>query len=75
MAEFCLECWKEIGGTEATENQYIVSEELELCEGCGEWKHVIVSERSFFDGLIFHPIKLIKKLFCIFNQIVSKDGD
>ena len=47
MAEFCLDCWGKISGEEATESQYVLSEELELCEGCGEWKHVIVSERSF----------------------------
>lgn len=62
MAEFCLDCWREISGEEATKSRYVLSEELELCEGCGEWKQVIVSERSFLDSLIFHPIKLIDKI-------------
>lgn len=71
MAEFCLDCWGKISGEEATESQYVLSEELELCEGCGEWKHVIVSERSFFDYLIFHPVKLIHKIICIFQQWIE----
>lgn len=68
VAKFCLDCWKEISGAEATENQYIVSEELELCEGCGEWKHIIVSERSFFERILFHPLKCIEKMFWIFKR-------
>lgn len=71
MAEFCLDCWGKISGEEATESQYVLSEELELCEGCGEWKHVIVSEHSFLDCLIFHPIKLIHKIICIFQQWIE----
>lgn len=47
MAEFCLECWNELNGTDEPESNYILSEDLELCEGCGEWKNVILLERTF----------------------------
>ena len=71
MAEFCLDCWGKINGEEVTESQYVLSEELEICEGCGEWKRVIISERSFLDCLIFHPIKLINKIICIFQRWIE----
>ena len=45
MAEFCLDCWNKINGTEDKISKYIVSEELELCEECGEWKHIIIIDR------------------------------
>lgn len=47
MAEFCLKCWNELNGTDFPASEYILSEELELCEGCGEFKKVIVTERTF----------------------------
>lgn len=49
VAEFCLDCWNEINGTDETKDKYVYSKELDLCEGCGEWKHVIVRERGLFD--------------------------
>lgn len=45
MAEFCLECWNRINHTNDTEADWLLSKELDLCEGCGEWKHVIVKPR------------------------------
>lgn len=45
MAEFCLDCWNKINGTNYTEKHYIISKELHLCEGCGEYKHVILAEK------------------------------
>ena len=46
MAEFCPECWNKINGTCEDERKYILSKDLELCEGCGEWKKVIVIVRK-----------------------------
>lgn len=43
MAEFCPECWKKLNGDDGKE--YILSYDVDLCEGCGEWKQVIVAER------------------------------
>ena len=38
MAEFCLDCWNRLNETDALPGKYILSKELDLCEGCGEWK-------------------------------------
>lgn len=54
MAEFCLECWNEINKHSELLVNYTLSEELELCEGCGEWKHVIEPRQNF---------SLLRKLF------------
>ncbi len=44
MAEFCLECWNRINGTNDKKSKYIISKDLDLCEECGKYKKVIVSE-------------------------------
>ena len=46
MAEICLDCAKKMF-KECDEKRYILSDCLELCEECGEYKHVIVREREF----------------------------
>lgn len=46
MAEFCLTCWNKMYKTNDDESKFILSKELDFCEGCGEWKHVIVRERE-----------------------------
>ena len=45
MAEFCLDCWNKLNETADSEAVYILSREAELCEGCGEYKPVILAER------------------------------
>ena len=42
MAEFCEECWKKINGIDNGKVGYRLSRELDLCEGCGEYKRVVV---------------------------------
>ncbi|MGN0803464.1 MAG: hypothetical protein ACI4MF_12795 [Candidatus Faecivicinus sp.] len=48
MAEFCLECLNRMEHTNATERDYILTDEddLEFCEGCGEWKRVVICQRD-----------------------------
>ncbi len=46
MAEFCLECWNRITETNNHVSKYIISEDLELCEGCKKLKNVIVMKRK-----------------------------
>ncbi|MEE1154660.1 MAG: hypothetical protein UH241_05845 [Acutalibacteraceae bacterium] len=46
MAEFCIDCWNKINGTTYKENEYVISKELELCEGCGQYKNVIVMKKE-----------------------------
>ena len=48
MAEFCPECWNALNGTKEQADNWLLSEDLELCEGCGKWTHVIVKEKKRF---------------------------
>ena len=48
MAEFCLECWNKMNGTKHSKRKYVLSKDLDLCEGCGELKHVIIKKRFAF---------------------------
>ena len=48
MAEFCLDCWNELNGTNDSPRKYVISRELDLCEGCGEYKHVIVRMKRYY---------------------------
>ena len=43
MAEFCLDCMNEMEGTHYTEEN--VELEMDLCEGCGQIKPVVVGFR------------------------------
>ena len=45
MAEFCFDCFKEMMETEDKQWQYVLTDEPELCEGCGRYKRVVVRER------------------------------
>ena len=46
MAEFCLKCWNEINETNDKPSKYIISKDLDYCEGCGQWTNVIVAYRK-----------------------------
>ncbi len=48
MSEICLDCWNKLNGTNDPPSKYILSEELDLCEECGEWTHVIVTYRRAY---------------------------
>ena len=48
MSEYCLDCWNEINETNDPKEKYILSKELDLCEGCGEWKPVIIRANSLY---------------------------
>ena len=45
MAEFCLDCWNKINETNDTESDYYFSKHLDLCEGCAQYKKVIICKR------------------------------
>ena len=49
MAEFCLDCFNEYvlpeGYKKRTEKDVTLSDALELCEGCAEYKHVVILDR------------------------------
>ena len=49
MAEFCLDCWNALHNRNDTPDMYVISKYLDLCEGGGEFKHVVLERRhSFF---------------------------
>lgn len=55
MAEFCLDCWNRLNETNLTEKDVVLSsrDDMDLCEGCGQWKQVVVCmrRRSFSQRL------------------------
>lgn len=64
MAEFCIDCWNKINETNEPESNYIISDELELCEGCGKYKKVIVAERKNYQPKWYRRFLLrLKHLF------------
>ncbi len=42
MAEFCKDCFLKMCDVDLKKKKIIVSEDLDFCENCGEWKHVVV---------------------------------
>ncbi len=63
MAEFCLECWSKLNERNYTEGDYLLSEELDLCEECGQFKRVIIRERTLLECIAyeFHKKRNKKK--------------
>lgn len=47
MAEFCLECLNKINETNDSKWRYVLSWEKDLCEECGQYKHVVIVERRW----------------------------
>lgn len=74
MAEYCLNCWNSINNTNDSEQKYIFSDEPDLCEGCGEWKKVIVMDRKYYYQykfrFIIFPFKMIYKIIYLLWRIV-----
>ena len=42
MAEFCLDCWNKMNDSHLTAKDVVLSEDLDLCEGCASFKPVII---------------------------------
>ncbi len=63
MAEFCPDCWNKLNGFKDGEKKYVVTKDLDLCEGCGELKQVIIAERSDYYlykfRLVILPFKIV----------------
>ena len=43
MAEFCCECMKKVFKEDIPLKEVVLSDDLELCEECNEYKRVVVS--------------------------------
>lgn len=59
MSEYCLDCVNRIWKSHLIERDFILSRDLDLCEGCGEYKHVIVRLR--WNKILYDLIIWIKK--------------
>lgn len=46
MAEFCVDCWNKINETKYSKDRFVISKDLDLCKGCGEYKNVIIREKE-----------------------------
>lgn len=49
VAEFCKECFKKKIATPSdniTDDMLVMSEELDFCEGCAEWKPVVIEVKD-----------------------------
>ena len=62
MAEFCAECFSKVFNEKATTRKYIFSEEPDLCDGCGEWKIVVVRIKHPKVYMLKNRIKAIFKV-------------
>ena len=67
MAEFCLDCWNKINHINDKKGKYILSYDLELCEGCGEYKRVIIAEKR--GGGIW--ILIVIAVICIIFYVIK----
>lgn len=47
MAEFCWECWNKINKTDKPKHEFVLSKELDICEGCGKIKPVVIRLKGF----------------------------
>ena len=90
MAEICLDCWNKMNKTNHNKRKYIVSKQLDLCEDCGEWKHVIIMERKayymrkfrylilpfrIFFYILYFVFRLLLLPYLIFKYYKSCDKD
>ncbi len=64
MAEFCLECWNKMNNTNDGAEKFFLTDELELCEGCGEWKQVIITECKGYYAYKLRYLLLPFKIIC-----------
>ncbi len=46
MAEFCEECMKKYLEIPNARVKYILSDNAELCEGCGQMRRIVVTRRE-----------------------------
>lgn len=51
-----------MNGRDDSPDEYIISKDLYLCEGCGEYKRIIIRERELHDyifDVVILPFKLL----------------
>ena len=65
MAEFCADCFNKMNQTDYPPEDFGLSKRLDLCEGCGEMKRVVItinSRRRRNPKEKFNLMKYIKRL-------------
>ncbi len=75
MAEFCLECWNELNGTNDKPDKYIITKDY-LCEGCAQFKQVIIKEKDYFDYMAewcFFPFIAVWKFIKFLAELICKN--
>lgn len=65
MAEFCLECWNKMHHKNCGKWDVKLSWGLYLCEGCGEWKRIVLDKRC-----INYQFILIELIGLILEEII-----
>lgn len=76
MSEICLECYNEIMGINDPPEKYVLSKDLDICEECGQFKHIIIREHLWYDmypkGLkwLCKLIDLLITLFYFFKYLI-----
>ena len=58
MAEFCLDCLNKMDGTHYTKWDVKLSWGVDLCEGCGEMKRVVIVIRDRNNSLLHRIFRL-----------------
>ena len=74
MAEFCLDCWNKIHESKDSEKKYILSKDLELCEGCGEWKPIIMKRKTHYMyefKYFILPFRIICRILCFVCRMLT----
>lgn len=62
MAEFCFACFKEIDGDQTLTEEDVIMD-MDLCEGCGEWKPCVIRVKTPPEKCVPPRIQILKKLF------------
>ena len=70
MAEFCLDCWNRIHEIADTKHRYVLTLGKDLCEGCGQYKRVVVGER-----LLWRILKIRRRRNKMGNKVGNKSGN
>jgi len=65
MAEFCLDCYNELNGTNDKSSKFIISKELDLCEGCGEYKQIVVAYKKDYILYRLRIVIIVSKILTI----------
>ena len=66
MAEFCLDCWNKMHRKQYDRWDVRLSYRYELCEGCGELKRVVITQRRCCE----HRFVLIRIMFFALDVLI-----